>query len=66
LDVIKTRLMTQDMKNTSSLNAILKIHEESGIKGYFKGVQFRCGILAFGGIVYFGALQKARNFLGVE
>lgn len=64
LDVIKTRLMTQDMKSTS-MRSILKIYEESGFKGYFKGVAFRCGILSFGGIVYFGALQKARDFLKV-
>lgn len=65
LDVIKTRLMTQDMK-TNSMTSILKIYEENGIKGYFKGVGFRCGILAFGGIVYFGALQRARHFLHLE
>jgi solute carrier family 25 S-adenosylmethionine transporter 26 len=65
LDVIKTRLMTQDMKG-NSVASILKIYEESGFKGYFKGCGFRCGILAFGGVVYFGALQKARTFLNLE
>lgn len=64
LDVIKTRLMTQDMK-TSSMKSVLKIYEESGIKGYFKGVGFRCGILSFGGIIYFGALQKSRHLLNL-
>ena len=57
--------MTQDMSK-DSMKSILKIYEENGIKGYFKGVGFRCGILAFGGIVYFGALQRARNLLGLE
>jgi hypothetical protein len=54
--------MTQDMK-TNSVASILKIYEETGFKGYFKGVWFRCGILAFGGVFYFGALQKARGLL---
>jgi hypothetical protein len=35
------------------------------MKGYFKGVGFRCGILSFGGIVYFGALQKSRHLLNL-
>jgi hypothetical protein len=58
--------MTQDMKAGSASNLINQIYKESGIQGFFKGVSFRCGILCFGGIVYFGALQKARHFLEVQ
>jgi hypothetical protein len=63
LDVLKTRLMTQDMKSNNAANIIHQIYSENGIRGFFKGVSFRCGILCFGGVVYFGALQKARHFM---
>ena len=63
LDVLKTRLMTQDMKSNNAKNIIHEIYTENGINGFFKGVTFRCGILCFGGVVYFGALQKARHFM---
>jgi hypothetical protein len=66
LDVLKTRLMTQDMKVNNTSNVIQQIYNENGILGFFKGVTFRCGILCFGGIVYFGALQKARHLMGVN
>jgi hypothetical protein len=42
---------------------VTKIYDEFGLKGFFRGVGFRCGILSLGGIVYFGALQKARIYL---
>ena len=60
LDVIKTRQMTQDFKLDDTQDLIRKIYREEGIVGLFKGVKFRCGILSFGGIVYFGSLQKSR------
>jgi solute carrier family 25 S-adenosylmethionine transporter 26 len=66
LDVLKTRLMTQNMKLENASNLIHQIYSESGLGGFFKGVGFRCGILCFGGIIYFGALQRARNFLEVK
>lgn len=44
---------------------IAKIYGESGVLGFFKGVAFRCGLYSFGGIVYFGALSKARHFMEV-
>lgn len=66
LDVLKTRLMTQNMKNNNARNIIQQIYNENGIRGFFKGVGFRCGILCFGGIVYFGALQRARHFLDIQ
>ena len=58
--------MTQDMQKAIGQNIIKTIYHENGIKGFFKGVEFRCGILSFGGIIYFGALQKARIFLNIE
>ena len=66
LDVIKTRLMTQDFKLENAEDVVRKIYGEYGVKGFFKGSAFRCGILSFGGIVYFGSLQKARQVLGLE
>jgi len=65
LDVLKTRLMTQDFKIEAAKNMIGRIYGESGFAGFFKGAAFRCGILSFGGVVYFGALQKMRNVIGV-
>lgn len=66
LDVLKTRLMTQKMANKTSLNAIRDIYTDYGVAGFFKGVGFRCGILSFGAIIYFGALQKGRHLLHLE
>ncbi len=36
------------------------LYKKEGVKGFFRGATYRCGILGFGGIIYFGALQKAR------
>jgi len=66
LDVIKTREMTQDFKLSKTEALIKQIYSEYGVKGFFRGVGFRCGILSFGGIIYFGALQQARLSLNLE
>lgn len=42
---------------------VKSIYKDFGLRGFFRGVGFRCGILSLGGIVYFGALQKARIYL---
>ena len=63
LDVIKTREMTQDFKLAKTEALAKQIYSEYGVKGFFRGVGFRCGILSFGGIIYFGALQQARILL---
>ena len=66
LDVIRTRLMTQKMHENMTKNIIKEIYGEYGIKGFFRGAMFRCGILSFGGIIYFGSLQKFRNLLDIH
>ena len=62
-DVIKTRLMTQKMEEEKPRKIIYEIYKDFGMRGFFRGVTFRCGILTFGGSIYFGALQTSRNFL---
>jgi len=66
LDVLKTRLMTQDMKLNKTKDIISQIYGEAGMMGFFKGVGFRCSILCLGGVVYFGALQRARTFFHIH
>ena len=66
LDVIKTRLMTQQMRQESSGGIIQDIYRDYGLKGFFRGVGFRCGILTFGGSIYFSSLQYFRNLMKVE
>lgn len=65
LDVLKTRLMTQNFKMGSAKNMVGQIYSEAGVSSFFKGAAFRCGVLSFGGIIYFGSLQKTRNLLGI-
>ena len=66
LDVIKTRLMTQKMEQKLQGSIVSQIYQEYGVKGFFHGAMFRCSILSFGGIVYFGSLQAFRNALSLE
>lgn len=66
LDVIKTRIMTEKMNISVTSNMIQRLYKEQGVSAFFRGASFRCGILAFGGIVYFGALQKARQTVGLS
>lgn len=65
LDVIKTRLMTQNMNEQSSTQMIKQIYNDFGVKGFFRGVAFRCGILTFGASIYFSTLQYARKLLNI-
>ena len=65
LDVLRTRQMTQNMK-IKRKNILGTIYRENGIAGFFRGGGMRCGIMGFGGIIYFGALQKTRLLLEIE
>ncbi len=65
LDVIKTRLMTQNMSAESPKNVIRSIYKDFGLRGFFRGVGFRCGILTFGGSIYFTSLQYFRKVLQI-
>ncbi len=65
LDVIKTRLMTQNMSVESPKNVIRSIYKDFGLRGFFRGVGFRCGILTFGGSIYFTSLQYFRKVLQI-
>ena len=58
--------MTQRMENKLEAGIISQIYKDYGISGFFRGVMFRCSILSFGGIVYFGSLQTFRNALELE
>jgi solute carrier family 25 protein 39/40 len=65
-DVVKTRLMTQKMDEEGHKKIITQIYQEFGVKGFFRGVEFRCGILMFGASVYFSALMFGRKLLKIE
>ena len=58
--------MSQDFRLNKAIKVVNTIYEEFGVKGFFRGCTFRCGILSFGGIVYFGTLQKARIMLDLN
>ena len=66
LDVIKTRLMTQEMQREGPKQIIQEIYKDFGLKGFFRGVGFRCGILTFGGSIYFSSLQYFRGMLHIS
>jgi solute carrier family 25 S-adenosylmethionine transporter 26 len=70
LDVAKTRMMIGAKSATGELYADLGgwrtlqiIAREEGIKGLFSGIGPRVGWITLGGYVFFGAYEKAQDFL---
>ena len=58
-DVLKTRLMTHDVKQKqiSTVQLIKKITAEEGIQGLYKGALIRMGYLCVGGFAFFGIYE---------
>lgn len=65
LDVIKTRMMLQGTNKVYSgvLNCTVKMIQEEGVAALFKGVGPRVTWISIGGAVFFGALERARDWL---
>jgi hypothetical protein len=42
-----------------------QLYIESGVRGFFRGVSYRCFILSFAGGMYFYAFEKYKQLLGV-
>lgn len=61
-DVVKTRLMTSDVKEkTPSTIEIFKvIVNDHGVKGLFKGALMRMIYLGIGGFAFFGIYEKIK------
>lgn len=62
-DVLKTRLMTADVKQKKlSTTQLLKlIVQEEGIKGLYKGATIRMMYLCVGGFAFFGIYEKIKK-----
>lgn len=62
-DVLKTRLMTLDVKaeKISTIQLAKQIVSEDGIKGLYKGATIRMMYLCVGGFAFFGIYEKIKK-----
>ena len=65
-DVIKTRMMTADVKaeRLGLVEVATTIWREEGIKGMYRGALVRMGYLCFGGFAFFGIYEKVKKEMG--
>lgn len=59
------RIKESEETKSTTLSIAKTIYSENGIKGFFKGVGFRAGLLTYGGIIYFYSLAYWKNVLNV-
>lgn len=62
-DVIKTRLMTHDIRQSqmSTWEAAKVVYSESGLPGLYRGATIRMGYLCVGGFAFFGVYEQIRK-----
>lgn len=64
VDVIKTRIMTNNISINHLLPMIKNIYQTDGISGFFKGVLIRFTYISIGGMIFFGTNEFMKSHLG--
>eukprot|EP00127_Corallochytrium_limacisporum_P006584 Clim_evm13s231 gene=Clim_evmTU13s231 len=66
LDVAKTRIMLSHEANRGLLVTIGEVYSKGGITGLFAGATPRTFWISIGGLVFFGAYEQGKHFLGIR
>ena len=64
IDVIKTRIMTNNMSINHIIPMIKFIYQNEGILAMFKGVHIRFTYISIGGMIFFGTNEILKSHLG--
>lgn len=69
LDVAKTRIMlgvdSQGVPYTQMGDTLRRVYAEGGLQGLYAGLTPRVFWISLGGLVFFGAYEKAKQEIGV-